>query len=663
MTHKISKRLVVGALSAGFVLTSTLLSPLAASAAEGETPGAPERIILNPTADPATSQNITWRAADVPTDTTSVVELRSPDGSVRTVDAPLKEILYIGADNRVTTDSAAAAKTGVTYSATLNELASSTNYAYRVVTGGVASDWYSFTTASATDDPFTLTWYADAQNELTEKWTAMHQLTAQAFPNSEITLQTGDLIDLSVENEWNEWFTITDGERQTENWAVALGNHEYSQDATSAFWTANFTPVSNGPVADPTSAVAAYEELIAQHLDGRVYYTDYQGVRIISLNSQIVSQSNVQADVGTTLPALATADWQKLYLDVQARWLDQVLTDAEGTVNWTVVQFHHAIFSVAQGRDNPLQRAAFLPVVEEHNVDLVLSAHDHTYARGYLDSDVVSDGVTSGPVFAVSNSGPKYYSLATDQTNVWTANGATQVTKYNYISLAAGFRVTPTTLEYEAIVIGNEDATDTNFELGETADSFTITRQADGSKTVTEGVQRRVATGLDGASTEPVAGDIVLEAEIPDLGDGALTLSIADGGTVSLGEAVQSGDRWSFAAALPTITVTDTRAEGAGWSVTGNASDLVGDRGTIASQHLGWSPLVLDAATATAGSIVAGALSGGEGLVGAQLLASADDHSRWGATRLGADVTLEVPIGAQQGQYKGVVNVSLFPVD
>ncbi len=157
---------------------------------------------------------------------------------------------------------------------------------------------------------------------------------------------------------------------------------------------------------------------------------------------------------------------------------------------------------------------------------------------------------------------------------------------------------------------------------------------------------------------------MVVEAAVPGLGAGGLSLSVANaGGILSLGEPVNNGDRWSFAAQLPEVSVIDTRSEAAGWSVTADFDDLVGTRGTIEAAHLGWSPRVLDAAKARAGERVDGVLSGGPGLVGTKLLGAADDHARWGTTRLGADVTLETPIGAREGTYQGAVRVSLFPVD
>ena len=82
----------------------------------------------------------------------------------------------------------------------------------------------------------------------------------------------------------------------------------------------------------------------------------------------------------------------KSYADkeAQAAWLDRVLTDNPN--RWTVVTFHHPVFSPAKDRDNPDLRRLWQPVFDKHKVDLVLQGHDHTYARSGL---VVGEARTS----------------------------------------------------------------------------------------------------------------------------------------------------------------------------------------------------------------------------------------------------------------------------
>jgi 3',5'-cyclic AMP phosphodiesterase CpdA len=164
------------------------------------------------------------------------------------------------------------------------------------------------------------------------------------------------------------------------------GNHEYV--ATKRFagviplqlrlthhWRNLFALPTNGP----------------KGLEETTYWFDYQDVRIVSLNS----------NVG--------------YLE-QAEWLGKVLAD--NPRKWTIVTYHHPLYSSKEGRDNPLLRAAWQPVFEKFHVDLALQGHDHTYVRtGLMTADNVATGVAArddsdfGTVYVVSVSGPKQYDV------------------------------------------------------------------------------------------------------------------------------------------------------------------------------------------------------------------------------------------------------------
>jgi hypothetical protein len=176
---------------------------------------------------------------------------------------------------------------------------------------------------------------------------------------------------------------------------------------------------------------------------GTVYYLDYQGVRFVSLDSN-------------------------LELSVQAAWLRDVLRDNPN--RWTVATFHHPVFSTALGRDNKALREQWLPILDKQ-VDLVLQGHDHTYGRGHV-------GVPGNPargggaVYAVSVSGPKMYELS--RAN-WEDNGAVLVRAAEQTQLYQLIRVNGDTLRYEA-----RTATGAPF------DSFSLTKQTNGIKLLRE---------------------------------------------------------------------------------------------------------------------------------------------------------------------------------
>ena len=160
-------------------------------------------------------------------------------------------------------------------------------------------------------------------------------------------------------------------------------------------WRAQFNLPQNGPAG----------------LEETAYYIDYQGARIISLNSN---------------------EGQ----DKQAEWLHEIL--GRNPNRWTIITFHHPIYSSAKERDNVKIRKLWQPIFDKYHVDLVLQGHDHTYARTGLETTALEDsnGSTlvpeSGTVYVNSVAGPKQYSLDRKPSQKRTAEG-TQL--YQVISI------------------------------------------------------------------------------------------------------------------------------------------------------------------------------------------------------------------------------------
>jgi hypothetical protein len=89
------------------------------------------------------------------------------------------------------------------------------------------------------------------------------------------------------------------------------------------------------------------------------------------------------------------------------------------------VTCHHSVFSPAKGRNFQFARDNWKPLMDKYNVDLVLNGHDHTYARGHvpvrsLDQQNSDDLRT---VYVTSVSGPKQYSLDTEQMKDYRKDG------------------------------------------------------------------------------------------------------------------------------------------------------------------------------------------------------------------------------------------------
>ncbi|WP_234231676.1 metallophosphoesterase family protein [Porphyromonas gingivalis] len=73
---------------------------------------------------------------------------------------------------------------------------------------------------------------------------------------------------------------------------------------------------------------------------------------------------------------------------------------------WKVVMFHHGVYSVRQGRMNPIIRYGFRSILEEGGADLVLQGHDHAYSRITTKTE---SGTKTTPVYIISSASPKHY--------------------------------------------------------------------------------------------------------------------------------------------------------------------------------------------------------------------------------------------------------------
>ena len=354
----------------------------------------PDRVILTWSADPATTQSITWRTDTTVGGAVAQYALASPGPGFGhdaiTVDA-----------TSATLDARHVQSSGVVvryHSATLTTLQPDTVYAYRVGDGARWSEWFHFRTASRGRKPFSFLYVGDAQNDILAYWSRTIRRAFSEAPDARFILHAGDLVtDAHSDLQWGEWFRSGGWMHAMVPSVPAPGNHEFRpySDAEEAqnpeaehlavSWQPQFTLPRNGiPGEEETS-----------------YYIDYQGARIVALNS-----SGDRA--------------------AQAAWLDSVLT--RDPQPWTIVTFHHPIFSSARERDNPELRALWKPVFDKHAVDLVLQGHDHSYARGRtaIGGQNVATGLNlrdgpTGPVYVVSVSGPKQYVLKKDLWNNYDA--------------------------------------------------------------------------------------------------------------------------------------------------------------------------------------------------------------------------------------------------
>ena len=466
-----------------FDLTS--LTPVAEDAPVVVAP--PTRVILTPTETPETSQSISWLAGSE-ADTTGQVEIRpASGGATRTLRAYAAGAVNGNAKQH--------------FSVTVPGLKPATEYSYRVGVPGAWTGWKTFGTADPAETDFSFIYYGDAQIGLDSTWPKVVAQAQATAPDAIGSVHAGDLIDsASNETQWVNWFKGMEDAAATSNVMAAPGNHEYSGDKKLAAWKANFEYPLNNPTTETVGELAqlavgdtpvarqyaAYFAHWSEFAAETVYFTDYQGMRFITINATrdtaFLTPDALPACTGTDCPQAKVAE---LWTQFQAAWLDTVLTESPS--KWNVVTFHQPVYSTSSGRDEPVLRKYWVPVFQEHDIDLVMMGHDHTYARGYNDEDRTdTEGVTDGPVYIVSNSGAKHYDLAAPDKNVWTNNGATQVLRGEKITTYQVVDVTADTLTYKSYIAEKVAGASTDLPVGAVYDEFTVTKRDDGTKWVTE---------------------------------------------------------------------------------------------------------------------------------------------------------------------------------
>ncbi|MDQ8188025.1 fibronectin type III domain-containing protein [Pelagicoccus sp. SDUM812002] len=433
----------------------------------------PDRVVLTWAADPATTQSVTWRTdASVHRGIAQIAIANDNGRALKTRDV-----------EATTTDFTSDLNKAHYHTLTFADLQPDTQYAYRVGDGENWSEYFQFRTASAEPAPFTFVYFGDAQNDVKTHWSRVFREAFRSAPRAAFTLHAGDLINEDASDaEWGEWHGAPAWVNATVPIVATPGNHEYYRanpgPKNERFWNAkdgrevaldvSFEETDAGgyrltgraakgmagtiDIDDDDKILAASgklfselgyaeNELLGSEFDKAplrdrlrergtptvsrhwrpqfafpvqnppegteetCYYMDYQGTRIISLDSSVRREE-------------------------QIAWLRRVLED--NPQRWTIITFHHPIFSPARDRDNRELRELWKPILDEYKVDLVLNGHDHTYARtGFVDTKVSGTNFPSGyqqaydpeigTVYVVSVSGPKMYPITKGDFAVRTA--------------------------------------------------------------------------------------------------------------------------------------------------------------------------------------------------------------------------------------------------
>lgn len=363
----------------------------------------PDRIFLSFHGDPATARAVTWRTD--PTMTTAYAQIAVADAAPRFD----RHAETIKAKTEAVNPSIASNNTlGRVHfhSVTFQDLQPDTLYAYRVGGPDHWSEWIQFRTAHTTPEPFQFTYFGDAQNDVLSHWSRVIRTAYTIAPNSVFNLHAGDLVNRAHKDlHWAEWFKAGGWIHAKQTGIPVVGNHEYdeldqtakdSEKLLSLLWRPQFTlPI---------------ESSLPESLHETVYTVDYQGVRIIVLNSEIMDDPEEE---------------DAMKIQAQTEYLRKQLSDPEP--RWRIVTFHRPVFSPGGDRDNPNIRGTWKPILDEYGADLVLQGHDHTYARGQVPvrSGSGYQDNTFETMYVTSVSGPKMYDIQEGKLENYASAGYT----------------------------------------------------------------------------------------------------------------------------------------------------------------------------------------------------------------------------------------------
>ncbi|MDO5411034.1 MAG: metallophosphoesterase family protein [Lachnospiraceae bacterium] len=222
-------------------------------------------------------------------------------------------------------------------------------------------------------------------------WNRTMESAVKTAPNAAFLLSAGDQIDKSGVSKVEDKKTreseyagyLYPAAFRSLPIASTIGNH----DTNGVDYTYHF----NNPNA---------EDMLGSTAAGGDYYFSYGDVLFISLNSNNRNQE-------------------------EHRTLMKKAVESHKDAAWKIVVFHSDIYGSGEPHadtDASSNRIIFAPLMDEFDVDVCLTGHDHTYSRSYqiYNGNVVDYDISGGSVknpegtlyiTTGSGSGSKYYNL------------------------------------------------------------------------------------------------------------------------------------------------------------------------------------------------------------------------------------------------------------
>lgn len=296
------------------------------------------------------------------------------------------------------------------HSATLNELTPEKSYEYRVGYDNKRSDWKPLKTAGP--GKFKALIFPDSQSNDYNDWKKVAQAARNNHKDADFFINMGDLVDNGEDLvQWKAWFNSLEGVIDEIPGALVLGNHEtYNMD-----WKVRMPEAYLKLFSLPANGNATFQN--------QYYSFDYGDVHFVVLNTQIDEMSDFQPEV----------------LNAQLAWLEQDMANTQKT--WKIVLMHKDVLTYEiKNRTNRTAGVSeigkiFMPLFDKYNIDVVLTAHLHTYRRrGHIYN---FKPAKQGPLYIVTGvaGNVRYANFWIDHP--WDEFVAPQPETNNYLTLEA----------------------------------------------------------------------------------------------------------------------------------------------------------------------------------------------------------------------------------
>ena len=248
------------------------------------------------------------------------------------------------------------------YTADLDHLTAGNSYQYRITAGDAATDWQMLY-APTVNESYKMLIFPDAQSSDYADWKQLAHLAWARNTDAQLFACMGDLVDNGEDRlQWTEFFVGVKEMQRSIPMAPIMGNHETYNLA----WKVRLPEAYLNYFKTPRNGSKDFE---------RYYYSfDYGDVHYIVLCTQ-------QKEIGEFKDGLIAEQLAWIRRDLKAH-----------RKRWNIVLMHKDVLQYringrperTEGIDEENGRV-WMPIFDELGIDIVFTAHLHTYRnRGHI---------------------------------------------------------------------------------------------------------------------------------------------------------------------------------------------------------------------------------------------------------------------------------------